>query len=220
MQGCRIGKRSTQRTRVASFGVHTAISLAVLTAGPSLAQEPSAIEWSPSTRLAWSNFRGTVPSDTEDRRVAATAGSLTWSYEYTVQWSRARCRFRIDGITSQALFHPDRSWVRAGHDNDSVLQHEQGHFDILQLYKERFDARTREFVGDMRDCEGRSERRATRDTRDRIDRLVGSIYEETWRDYRSRQEAYDRETQHGIDRGAQSSWTQDLNARLRAEQGG
>lgn len=192
------------------------VCLTVLISSSSLAEEADVIEWSPDRRLTWNDFNGPVPAGTEDQRVAATAGALAWSFEYSIQWSRNACRFRIDDITAHAHFRRDQSWVRTGHKTDRVLEHEQGHFDILQLYKEQLHTRTREFLGTLRPCSGRTERSATRSTKSEIDRLVGAVYDKVWNEYRSRQATYDRETRHGINAREQGEWTADLNTRLSA----
>ena len=197
-------------------GSRLAACLAVLVPVAAASSETDVIEWDPTRRLDWSDFVGPVPAGTDTRRVAATAGSLAWSYRFTVRWSRNECTFIIDSIESRALFHPEDSWVRQGHRTDAVLQHEQLHFDILQLHKQKFDAETREFVGSDWPCAGRSERRASRHTQDEIDRLVGSVYERIWNEYRGRQETYDSETQHGTDAEKQSEWTQQLETLLPA----
>ncbi|MDH3644801.1 MAG: DUF922 domain-containing Zn-dependent protease [Gammaproteobacteria bacterium] len=174
------------------------------------------IEWNSERPLTWDDFQGSVPSGADEARVASTTASLSWSYEYQFSLSRDTCAFSIVTIDSAALFHPDESWVRAGHRNAAVLAHEQVHFDIAQLYFERFVAETRELIGSDRECRGRSERTAARNAEREVTRLVGSVYDEVWRQYRSRQESYDRETRHGIDTVAQAGWTQEIAASLRA----
>jgi hypothetical protein len=196
-----------------------AVCLIILAFGSSIAEEPDVIEWSPDRPLTWGDFNGPVPPGTADQRVAATAGALAWSFEYSIQWSRNSCRFRIDNITTHAHFHRDESWVRSGHKTDRVLEHEQGHFDILQLYKNQLHAKTREFLGTERPCQGRTERSATRSTTSEIDRIVGSVYDEVWNEYRGHQETYDRETGHGTNAREQSNWMAELENRLQAEHG-
>ncbi len=100
-----------------------------------------------------------------------------------------------------------------------MLEHEQGHFDILQLYKNQLHVRTREFLGTERPCQGRTERSATRSTKSEIDRIVGSVYDEVWNEYRNHQETYDRETGHGTNAREQGDWMADLETRLRIEHG-
>lgn len=173
-----------------------------------------AIEWSPERRLVWDDFQGPVPADADEERIATTAASLSWSNEYGIAWSREECVLRIARIDSAALFHPDRSWVRPGHRLPAVLEHEQGHFDIAQIFRQKFERETRPFVGQPRECRGRNERAAARHAKSEVERLIGTIYDEVWRQYRAEQEAYDRETRHGIDTDAQAAWTRKIRAQL------
>ena len=91
-----------------------------------------------------------------------------------------------------------------------VLEHEQGHFDIAQQFNQKLRMATRNLVGSVHACGGQNERRATRNAEREISRLVGSVYDEIWQQYTSAQDAYDRETVHGIDRGAQARWTRSI----------
>jgi hypothetical protein len=181
-----------------------------------LADNAEPIEWSAARPLSWDDFVGHVPRGIDERRVAATNASLVWSYKYIVEWSRDACAFRITSIDSAALFNPDGSWVRPGHRTDSVLRHEQGHFDIAQLHKLRFETETREFLGGQRSCSGRNERQVTRSAEREIARLVGTIYEDVWAQYRREQEVYDRETSHGINSSSQAEWTKNIASLLEA----
>lgn len=174
------------------------------------AGQPAGIEWSAMRPLTWDDFLGSVPPDADAERVAATSTSLSWSYRYELELSNDACHYRILAIESAAIFHPDESWVRPGHRTPAVLVHEQGHFDLTQRYKNRFDERTRELVGSARPCPGRSQRKAARFVERDLGELVGSIYEDVWREYRQEQDAYDNATRHGIDIESQASWTQRL----------
>lgn len=165
------------------------------------------IEWSPARLLTWDDFLGPVPANADRQRVAATAASLAWSYEYALERSGRSCLYRLVSIGSAAQFHPETSWARPEHRNAAILAHEQGHFDIAQIYKERFRSATRELVGQTHRCRGRSERRSRRNAEREIEKLVGSIYEDVWRSYRNEQEAYDAATRHGIDTEAQAEWS-------------
>ncbi len=196
-----------------------AISLVSLSVQPALADESNVIEWHAGHPLSWDDFQGSVPRGADAARVAATAASISWSYEYAVQWSAQGCAFEIEAIDSAALFHPDKSWARPQNRTQTVLHHEQIHFDIAQLYETQFQAATREFLGVARECDGRSERRAARSVEAAISALVGSVFDEIWREYRGRQEAYDRDTQHGIDPEAQARWQRSIAEALQAAPG-
>ena len=174
------------------------------------------IAWHAKRPLTWEDFQGPVPSGIDDKRVAATAASISWSYSYEIGWSSDECAFAIATLQSAASFSPEKSWVRSGHRTTAILEHEQIHFDIAQIYTEMFSSATRELVGTSRPCEGRNERRATRYVEREIARLVGSVYEDVWRQFQNRQEMYDSETRHGIDARAQARWTSEITAQLKA----
>jgi hypothetical protein len=172
------------------------------------------IEWSQEQRLSWQDFTGSVPRGADEIRVAATTASLPWSYRYTVVVSGSSCHYTIAEIQSSALFHPDASWVRPGHATDAVLEHEQGHFDITQIFRQRFSAATADQTGREHECRGRTRRRAAADAERDIAERIGTLYDDTWRRYRAEQERYDAETRHGMDAAAQARWTEDIGRRL------
>lgn len=193
-----------------------AFILSFLLAECVIADDSGVIEWSGEQRLSWDDFNGGVPSGTDEARVAETSASIAWSYQYRLEWSRERCVFRIVAINTFARFHPDSSWVRPGHRTDAVLKHEQGHFDITQLYRERFAAKTGEYLDTNRICRGRNDRAATRTAESEIKQVLGSIYEDIWRQYRNEQERYDAETRHGIDSNSQAAWSEKISESLSA----
>ncbi len=190
------------------------ICLLVAAARPGIAADPTPIEWDAARPLTWAEFNGPVPAGAQEHRVASTASSLGWSYAYEIELSENACAFGIVRLDSTALFHPDKSWVRPGHRTAEILEHEQGHFDIAKLFLEKFQAATRELVGARQPCDGRSQRQARRDAEREISRQVGTLYEEIWQQYERRQQVYDAETRHGIDREAQASWTRRIAAAL------
>ena len=89
-------------------------------------------------------------------------------------------------------FSTERSWVRPEARTNEVLEHEQGHFDLCELYtrklRERFD-----------EVEGINV--------DNLKRITRSVWHEVHGEYRERQEQYERETEHGLNRAGQEAWT-------------
>jgi hypothetical protein len=179
-----------------------------------MAAADQSFEWSHERPLTWDDFKGRVPRDADEKRVAATTASLVWSYRYTIALSDSACSYTIAEIHSGAKFHTDTSWVRPGHRTAAVLQHEQRHFDIAQIFHVRFDDAVAGLVGSSHACSGRNQRRAAEDAERSIARNIGSIYDEIWRNYEAEQQTYDRETGHGTDAAAQARWSQDIESRL------
>lgn len=193
------------------------ISLSLLFAGLALQLACAAenIPWSAERLLTWNDFLAPVAKGTEPENVAATAASLSWAYEYEIERTRNSCTYRLTDIRADAIFHPDDSWVRPDHRTADVLEHEQGHFDITQVYKLMFEATARGLVGTEGVCEGRSEKRISSFVRSEIARFVKPLYEQIWRDHTTVQDTYDAQTHHGLDAPAQARWLARIAAALR-----
>ncbi len=172
------------------------------------------IAWNSARRLTWDDFEGRVSRNAEPENVALTAATLSWTYEYEVRHSADACTYRITAIRSAAVFDTNQSWVRPGHRNEHVLDHEQGHFDITQIHKLVLDEAVQNLVGATGECRGRSLRRASADAEAEIAGRIGPIYDRVWANHARTQRAYDAETRHGLDAEAQRRWLDVIAAGL------
>ena len=164
------------------------------------------IEWAPGVRLRWEDFRGPVDPAASAERVAMTAASLSWGYGYGLERGSGRCFYRITNIDVQAIFNRQDSWIRPGHETHRVLEHEQGHFDVTQLFKLKLEALTRELIGVRRACEGASVEEASDFTEREARRAVSAVADRIWSEHVTAQEAYDDQTHHGTQGDAQRAW--------------
>jgi hypothetical protein len=191
-----------------------AAALAALCASASAQQtEGEKLAWSGVRPLEWSDFRGPVDPTAADNAAATTAASLNWSYKYRLERSDRGCTYRITEIETEAMFHPQTSWVRPGHANDRVLEHEQGHFDLTQIHKMMLDSEARDLVDEERDCGSR--RASLSDVEEKVAEIVTPVRDRVWRNLQRVQEQYDAETQHGILGDAQREWTARIQEALR-----
>jgi hypothetical protein len=90
------------------------------------------------------------------------------------------------------------SWVRQGAANAYGLNHEQRHFDIVKIVVERFKQKMLSMELSPED----------------YDSMMGYYYLETFREMNQMQEAYDKETQHGINKNSQEKWNQRIDQEL------
>ena len=95
-------------------------------------------------------------------------------------------------------FYVNKSWVRTDAHIPSILDHEQGHFDLCEIY-------TRQLRDRMRDIDP-----AAPGMKD----LLMQIYAEVSNEYEARQQAYEQETIHGTDLATQKKWQQAIAAEL------
>ena len=98
-------------------------------------------------------------------------------------------------------FYAAESWVRQGHEADYLLAHEQGHFDLCEVYTRFFRACV------QRECGGRIARSGAR---------ISRIFDEVEAQYHQRQLQYEAETAHGTIDAAQARWTRQIASELAA----
>ena len=91
------------------------------------------------------------------------------------------------------------SWVREGSKDAYGLNHEQRHFDLVKLVAERFKQKVLELPLQPDDYDG----------------LIGYQYLEFFREMNHLQEAYDGETDHGLNKAAQERWNKKIAEELR-----
>jgi predicted secreted Zn-dependent protease len=93
-------------------------------------------------------------------------------------------------VLVDANFSPRTSWVRLKDETDQLLEHEQGHFDITELYARKLRKAIRD--AQIRCNDGGKE------TKGHL--LINRLRKE----YKIVERNYDTETKHGADSGRQS----------------
>ena len=182
----------------ASFGIGSV--------GAEPVDRPGDLEWSANAPLRWEDFQGPVDPSASRERVAMTAASLSWGYTYGLERGNGHCVYRITSIDIQAIFNRRDSWVLPGHLTDRVLEHEQGHFDIAQLFKLKLEDSASELLSARWPCEGDSVQAASEYTVREAGRIVSNLGQKIWSEHVAAQKAYDDQTGHGTESRAQRNW--------------
>jgi len=167
------------------------------------------VVWRAGERLTWTDFR----ADPSGRFAARS--SWTWTQRDRVAVSCAQegdgwaCAARHQTIEIETLFLKNLSWVRPGFRNPSLLAHEQGHFDLAEVYARRLEAALRALQAGAAGAERvAAEDAALAD----FDARALDAYARWLDDALAAQDRYERETEHGADAAAQARW----EARIRA----
>ncbi len=100
-----------------------------------------------------------------------------------------------------AVFYPGESWVRRP--TESGLIHEQGHFDITEIFARRLRKRLQEFVPKRGD----------------LNHQLNLLYNETESERDAMEILYDKETRHSVDVVRQERWNVRIRNELRALEG-
>ena len=149
------------------------------------------ILWSKDYRLSWKDFKG---KDASNSPFSAQSNCI-----YTLKTIPS---FSNDTMHITILLHPcftrGASWVHLDALQDSLLMHEQLHFDLCELFGRKF--------------------------REKLDRAnfsfleyggeINELFNQHWTEYRNSQNQYDEETQHGIIRDQQNAWMEQVRKEL------
>lgn len=141
--------------------------------------------WTEERKLSWDDFKGGVPAGAAASTAAETSCGIAIETN-TVSGNNPAKVYVFN------TFVTGRSWVRPQHKTAPILKHEQGHFDICELYtrlmRERFSKTKLEFNS--------------------MQRVIRDVYNTTMQEYNKRQAQYEAETKHGVDDAAQEKWTE------------
>ena len=157
-------------------------AVALFFSGRSLSQD--VIVWDSATKLTWEDFLG--KGDQTSPFAAMTSSGIYY-----------RLKTSSDGYSDSvvAVFYKTDSWVRRP--SQGSLMHEQGHFDITEIYARKLRKRLEEFVPKRGD----------------LGHQLKLLYDEVESERDAMENLYDKETRHSADAVRQADW----NIRIRKE---
>ncbi|HEX7905051.1 MAG TPA: DUF922 domain-containing protein [Chitinophagaceae bacterium] len=135
------------------------------------------IEWDASSKLSWADYKAKADVTTDAAAITTTYLSL----EYNV--NQQGFNYKI-----QCRFSKNRSW--GIHKTAYILSHEQGHFDIAEVYARKLHKAMSEYQFNKRTFQ----------------QDLKKIYEEIMSEKEEMQNQYDEETNHSIRKDRQAEW--------------
>lgn len=147
-----------------------------------------AIDWDSDLRLKWSDFQSVRKVGKGFSIAASTCG---FGYDGIVQGNEIKLNIYV-------RFYCEDSWRNPDFDMADVLEHEQLHFDICELYGRKFY----KGVTELRKRNKLNERN--------LQNLYDSLVEE----YDNFQDVYDDETNHSTIASAQQRWNSDITKEI------
>lgn len=148
-------------------------------------KEEEMLDWSYDRPLTWEDYKGRP--DPESDAAASTTTYL--AIEYNMKGSTFSYKVH-------SRFSCDKSWGL--HKTDYILAHEQGHFDIAEVYARILHKKMSEYRFDKRTYQ----------------KDLKKIYEEVVEAKEEMQEKYDKETNHSIYKANQADWLTLIEALL------
>jgi hypothetical protein len=169
------------------------VALLVLGCLPALGQSPPGYTWPQHPRLTWDDFRARPPKSTSYPSAVSDTG-----YNYQLV-----CRNGLLDIDAAAFFSPSGSWVKPDGRTPELLRHEQGHFDMAELYA----LRLRKAIQDARiSCEDKAKANAAGE------RVVADFQA----DWENAEREYEEATKYGTDLKEQEAASARIAAGLTA----
>lgn len=152
---------------------------------PDADDDKAIIPWITERKLAWNDFESTPEKNTD--AVASTSTSLGISYKV---------------LDNQLTYHiscnfsKDKSWVLLK--TDYILAHEQGHFDITEVFARKLNKELSEYQFNP----------------ESFKQDISNIYQSVVDEKESYQEAYDGETDHSRHKKIQMEWLDKIQQML------
>ena len=156
------------------------------------------VPWDATTPLTWDLFRCAPPADAVNRSEAAAIHmTVRWHASYSVTSRGAAWTGRVQTVTVSNTMEPSLSWVVSGKANAHVLRHEQGHFDLNEVYRRKLELHLTCLQAESASKQGA------------IDALNTALHQranEILAQLQAAQARYDAEAGHGNDPTGQAQW--------------
>jgi hypothetical protein len=148
------------------------------------------MQWNESRKLTWADFQGR-PLGGNDF-VASTNSGISFSYSFRIENGELDLNYTI-----QSNFYPKLSWFKPGNVSDYILEHEQTHFDISELFARKLRKKMMEtgFSSNPK-------------------KAIDAIYEKNEQERRAFQNRYDSETDHSKIPEAEYRWREYVKKQL------
>jgi len=148
-------------------------------------QEEQVIEWSPAKRLTWNDYLAKPSSLSDAAAITSTALGIEYHIRNNVLSYKITCRFS-----------KTRSWGK--YKTDYILKHEQGHFDITEIFARKLAKEIKEYKFNPRKYQDD----------------LSKIYKKLMEEKEEFQNRYDIETDYSRNKEKQSEWLKKIDEEL------
>jgi hypothetical protein len=145
------------------------------------------IKWTSGKRLTWNDYK--APPDPNSDAAATTTTYLGIKYDI----ERNQMTFKID-----CSFSKNRSWGL--YKTEYILSHEQGHFDITEIFARQLNQRMKRYVFN----------------KDTYQDDLKKIYKDILKEKEEFQSQYDDETNYSRIKEKQGEWLTKISATLKS----
>ncbi len=167
--------------------------------------EQTTLGWTPDFTLNWSDFKAeSNPAVFEDSHSV-----IKYRFTWTVNSEKIddQVVFFIEDIRIFVEFHSLLSWVRLSEANDSLLNHEQGNFDLAELVKnENLLKFYDKFYSKHFPTRGQNEAQRKQFAKEDSGKMINAEIEKLQELYDEKSQKYHDETEYGQNSEQQSKY--------------
>lgn len=143
------------------------------------------IEWSPTRKLTWSDFKGTPDPASTNAALTNSTIHVEFGFDNKGLKHSIKCRF-----------NKQLSWGRIR--NEYILNHEQGHFDIAEVHARMLHKNLNEYSFNS----------------ETVSKDIEVIYNDAMKLHVAMQKEYDLVTNHSLDSAQQNLWDKKISGLL------
>lgn len=143
------------------------------------------INWNEEKKLTWADYKGKVTTSTDAAASTATYLGIEYSFNNNGFGYKITCSFS-----------KNKSWGL--HKTAYILAHEQGHFDIAEIFARKLNKQMREYKFD----------------KNSFKEDLKEIYTTITAEKEQTQNSYDKETNHSINKEKQAEWLKKIDELL------
>lgn len=143
------------------------------------------IEWSSSKKLTWDDYLASPSSLSDAAAITSTALGIEYHLRNNILAYKITCRFS-----------KTRSWGK--YKTNYILQHEQGHFDITEIFARKLAKEIKQYKFDPR----------------KYQEDLGKIYKKVMDEKEEYQNKYDAETDFSRNKEKQAEWLKKIDDEL------
>jgi len=167
--------------------------------------EKTTLEWTPDFILSWSAFQAeSNPAIFEDSHSV-----IKYRFTWVVDSEKVdeNIVFLINDITLFVEFHPLLSWVRQSESDESLLNHEQGNFDLAELVRRENIANLQEqFYKKHFSTRGQNDEQRKQFAKEDSGKMINEQVEKLQNLFDERSQKYHDDTSYGKNLEAQSKY--------------
>ena len=177
-----------------------------------LKSDPNVIIWNEKRPLSWEDYQG--KADSLIPHSAMTANSVFADCKAKLILTKTKVKFQITDIQVHAYMIKSMSWVKQELVNqqgsERILKHEQGHFDITEIFVRKLMRKMEMETTKKHTCKGKTPQEQQAFAEKESQRILQEITDEISSERAKFNNKYESEKNHGMNIAIQKMYDEKI----------